>query len=95
MAVLFNGNDKAGEFYRKIFSGIFSYAAHRIPEISDHIYRLDDAMRAGFGWEMGPFELWDAIGFKKGLEIIKKLKLSIPDWIKKLMQIVILDFTSW
>ena len=84
MAVLFNGNDKAGEFYRKIFSGIFSYAAHRIPEISDHIYRLDDAMRAGFGWEMGPFELWDAIGFKKGLEIIKELKLSIPDWIKKI-----------
>ena len=84
MTILFNGNDKAGEFYRKILSGIFSYAANRIPEISDHIYRLDDAMKAGFGWELGPFELWDAIGFKKGLETIKKLNLSIPAWIEKI-----------
>ena len=84
MTILFSGNDKAGKFYRKILCGIFSYAANRIPEISDHIYSLDDAMKAGFGWELGPFELWDAIGFKKGLETIKKLNLSIPAWIEKI-----------
>ena len=84
MTILFSGNDKAGKFYRKILSGIFSYAANRIPEISDHIYSLDDAMKAGFGWELGPFELWDAIGFKKGLETIKELNLSIPKWIEKI-----------
>jgi 3-hydroxyacyl-CoA dehydrogenase len=82
--ILFNGNDKAGDFYRKILGGIFSYAAHRIPEVSDNIYRLDDAMRAGFGWEMGPFELWDAVGFKNGIKIIKKLHLSIPKWIEEI-----------
>lgn len=66
--VLFKGKDAAGEFYRKSLSGLFAYVSHRIPEISDEIYRIDDAMRAGFGWAHGPFELWDLIGIKKGAE---------------------------
>ena len=41
---------------------VFQYCAHRIPEISDELYRIDDGMRTGFGWKMGPFEMWDAIG---------------------------------
>ena len=49
------------EFYREMFSDIFSYVSHRIPEISDETYRIDQAMKAGFGWELGPFEIWDAI----------------------------------
>ena len=86
MSILFEGKDKAGEFYRKIFSGLFSYAACRIPEISDEVYRLDEAMKAGFGWEMGPFELWDAVGFKNGLDAIKDAELKIPDWIHSMQK---------
>tara|TARA_B110001450_G_scaffold7779_1_gene7837 strand:+ start:509 stop:2908 length:2400 start_codon:yes stop_codon:yes gene_type:complete len=84
MKVLFNGKDRAGEFYRKIFAGLFSYSACRIPEISEDIFLLDEAMKAGFGWEMGPFEMWDAVGFVEGLDIIKKLGLKTPNWIEKI-----------
>ena len=84
MKVLFNGKDKAGEFYRKVFAGLFSYSSCRIPEISEDIFLLDEAMKAGFGWEMGPFEMWDAVGFIEGLDIIKKLGLKTPNWIEKI-----------
>jgi 3-hydroxyacyl-CoA dehydrogenase len=84
MKILFNGKDKAGDFYKKILAGIFSYSACRIPEITEEIFRLDEAMKAGFGWEMGPFEMWDAVGFMKGLDIIKKLGLKTPNWIEKI-----------
>ena len=82
--VLFNGEDQAGEFYKKIFAGVFSYSACRIPEISDQIYHLDEAMKAGFGWEMGPFELWDAVGFKNGLSQLNRYNLTIPKWIQQI-----------
>ena len=60
--VLFNGNDKAGDFYRRVFAGLLSYASHRVPEISDEIYRLDEAMKAGFGWELGPLKFGTPLG---------------------------------
>ena len=84
MKVLFNGKDKAGEFYRKVFAGLFSYSSCRIPEISENIFLLDEALKAGFGWEMGPFEMWDAVGFIEGLDTIKKLGLKTPNWIEKI-----------
>lgn len=71
--ILFAGKDKAGEFYRSVFSGVFQYVTNRIPEISDELYKIDDALRAGFGWEMGPFETWDAIGFDKVLKTMEEL----------------------
>ena len=63
--VLVKGKDKAGEFYRKSFSALFAYVSNRIPEITDELYKIDDAMKAGFGWEHGPFQIWDAIGVEK------------------------------
>jgi 3-hydroxyacyl-CoA dehydrogenase len=53
---LVKGKDKAGEFYRKSFAGMFAYVSNRIPEISDELYKIDDAMKAGFGWENGPLK---------------------------------------
>ncbi len=53
--VLLAGKDKAGDFYRDMFYGLFKYVSFRIPEISDELYRIDDAVSAGFGWEVGPF----------------------------------------
>ena len=79
--VLVKGKDKAGEFYRKSFSGLFAYVANRIPEIADELYKIDDAMKAGFGWENGPFEIWDAIGVEKGIEIMKAEGLQPANWV--------------
>ena len=55
-----------------MFGMMFSYVSNRVPEISNDIYKIDDAMKAGFGWEMGPFEIWDSIGINKGIDLIKK-----------------------
>ena len=79
--LLFNGTDEAGDFYRRIFTDVFSYVSYRIPEISDEIYRIDDALRAGFGWELGAFESWDAIGIEAAAEIAKERGHEVAGWI--------------
>jgi len=79
--VLVGGKDKAGEFYRKSFGALFAYVTHRIPEITDELYKIDDAMKAGFGWEHGPFQIWDAVGLEKGLEFIKSEGLEAASWV--------------
>jgi 3-hydroxyacyl-CoA dehydrogenase len=71
--VLFGGKDKAGDFYRSVFCGVFQYVTNRIPEISDELYKIDEALKAGFGWEMGPYETWDAIGFDKVIATMEEL----------------------
>ncbi len=78
VAMLYNGKDKAGDFYKKSSHMLFSYVSHRIPEIADELYKIDDGMRAGFGWEMGPFEMWDAIGVQT---ILEKSDSKIADWV--------------
>jgi 3-hydroxyacyl-CoA dehydrogenase len=83
--VLVAGEDKAGKFYRKNFAGMFAYISNRIPEISDELYKIDDAMKAGFGWENGPFEIWDSIGIEKGLELIKAEGLSAANWVNEML----------
>ncbi|MAN58679.1 MAG: 3-hydroxyacyl-CoA dehydrogenase [Flavobacteriaceae bacterium] len=83
--VLVNGDDKAGEFYRKNFGALFAYVSKRIPEITDELYKIDAAMRAGFGWEHGPFEIWDAIGVKKGIELIEELDKQPAQWVRDML----------
>ncbi len=79
--VLVSGKDKAGDFYRATFAGLFQYVSNRIPEISDELYRIDDAMKAGFGWDLGPFEYWDAIGLKESLDLMAQMKLPPNKWV--------------
>ena len=79
--VLIGGKDKAGEFYRKSFGALFAYVSHRIPEITDELYKIDDAMKAGFGWEHGPFQIWDAVGLEKGLQLIEEAGQEPAAWI--------------
>ncbi len=83
--VLVAGKDKAGEFYRKSFAAMFAYVQNRIPEISDELYRIDDGLRAGFGWEHGPFQIWDAIGVAKGVEIMKAEGKEPATWITEML----------
>jgi len=83
--VLVAGKDKAGEFYRKSFAAMFAYVQNRIPEISDELYRIDDGLRAGFGWEHGPFQIWDAIGVAKGVEIMKAEGKEPASWVTEML----------
>ncbi|UAM96705.1 3-hydroxyacyl-CoA dehydrogenase/enoyl-CoA hydratase family protein [Polaribacter litorisediminis] len=84
--VLVSGKDKAGEFYRKSFAAMFAYVQNRIPEISDELYRIDDGLRAGFGWEHGPFQIWDAIGVAKGVEMMKAEGHEINTWVTEMLE---------
>ena len=83
--VLVKGKDKAGEFYRKSFASLFAYVSNRIPEISDDLYKIDDAMKAGFGWEHGPFQIWDAIGVAEGIEIMKNEGVTPASWVSEML----------
>lgn len=82
---LVSANDKSGEFFRLFHYGLFSYISHRIPEISDEIYRLDDAMKAGFGWEIGAFETWDALGVEKTIQQMKEAGYSVAAWVEEMI----------
>jgi len=85
LKMLVAGTDKAGEFYRLFHFGLFSYISHRIPEISDELYRVDDAMMAGFGWEIGAFESWDVLGLVKTTEAMKKAGYTVAGWVDEMM----------
>ena len=86
LKVLFSGKDKAAEFLRSLNFYIFQYSSNRIPEISDELYKLDDAMRAGFGWELGPFETWDALGLKKTVDKMIEANMNPADWVLKMLK---------
>lgn len=84
--VLLEGKDKAGEFYRRTFADAFRYATYRIPEISDEIFRIDQAITAGFGWQMGLFETWDAVGIRKMLGLMEELGKQPAPWVYEMLE---------
>ena len=81
--VLLGGKDKAGAFYRETFYALFSYVSHRIPEIADELYKIDDAVCAGFGWEVGPFETWDAVGLVESLRAMEGF--TVAPWVQEMI----------
>jgi 3-hydroxyacyl-CoA dehydrogenase len=78
MKVYEQGTDKAAELFRAMHYPLFEYVSNRVPEITDDFFRIDDAMRAGFGWELGPFEVWDALGVRETLDKIKAEPKRLP-----------------
>ena len=86
LPVLLSGKDKAGEFYRDSFYGLFEYVSNRIPEIADELYRIDDALRAGFGWELGPFQTWDAVGVKKTVAKMEEAGYKPKQWVHEMLE---------
>jgi 3-hydroxyacyl-CoA dehydrogenase len=85
LKMLVNAPDKAGEFYRHFHYGLFSYISHRIPEISDEIFRVDDAMMAGFGWEIGAFESWDVLGVEDTVQKMEAAGYAAASWVKDML----------
>lgn len=84
--LLFNGDDKLAKFYHKLNLQLFSYVSNRIPEIADNLFSIDDALRAGFGWELGPFETWDILGVANAAELAKKEGLQIAGWVDEMLE---------
>ena len=82
---LLAGKDLAGEFYRKTFLDGFQYASNRVPEIADEFYKIDQAICAGFGWEMGIFETWDAIGVQKGIDLMRENGFEPAAWVTEMI----------
>ncbi|HYC28512.1 MAG TPA: 3-hydroxyacyl-CoA dehydrogenase family protein, partial [Chitinophagaceae bacterium] len=85
LKMLVAGGDKAGEFLRHFHYGLFSYISHRIPEISDEVYRIDDAMMAGFGWEIGAFESWDVLGVDRTVQAMKAAGYAVAPWVEEMI----------
>ena len=81
---LINLDSKYGEFFWEILSRMLLYCANRIPEISDSYKDIDNVMKWGFGWEFGPFEIWDMIGFTSSLRRMESNNKTIPKWIEKM-----------
>ena len=82
---LVSGDDKGSNFYKENFSRMFHYIQNRIPEISDSIVSIDEAMKAGFGWKDGPFEIWNYIGINEGKELMKVYGLETAKWIDDML----------
>ncbi len=79
--ILFAGTDRAGEFYRESFGSLFQYITNRIPEISDDLFKIDEAISAGFGWEIGPFEMWDVLGFAEMISLMEQKNKNPAPWV--------------
>ncbi|HRH65526.1 MAG TPA: 3-hydroxyacyl-CoA dehydrogenase/enoyl-CoA hydratase family protein [Bacteroidia bacterium] len=84
--VLFAGKDSAGEFYRASYAELFRYITYRIPEISDDIQRIDEAVCAGFGWETGPFAIWDILGVQNVVSVMEKLDMPPASWVYDMLK---------
>lgn len=85
LKALYTGADKAGEFYRRFHHLLFAYVSHRIPEIADELYKIDDGLKAGFGWDIGAFESWDALGVQKAAGKMREEGIAIAPWVDEML----------
>ncbi|MBK9338366.1 MAG: 3-hydroxyacyl-CoA dehydrogenase/enoyl-CoA hydratase family protein [Lewinellaceae bacterium] len=85
MKAIFKGTDKGAELLQRSFLGLFAYASNRIPEISDTLYAIDDALRAGFAWEKGPFEYWDLVGVAEAVQAAEAKGEKIAPWVSEML----------
>ncbi|WP_422360950.1 3-hydroxyacyl-CoA dehydrogenase/enoyl-CoA hydratase family protein [Reichenbachiella sp.] len=83
--ILVNSEGKAGEFYRATFYDMFKYCSMRIPEIADELYRIDNAVAAGFAWEIGPFATWDVLGVKDTAAKMEEAGMKPADWVDEML----------
>ena len=82
---LVEGDSDVNKFYREYFSCLLSYSAMSIPEIADDFYQIDDAIRTGYAWSYGPFEIWDNLGIKEAVEMMKSCGEEVPSWITNMV----------
>ncbi|MDC0709297.1 3-hydroxyacyl-CoA dehydrogenase NAD-binding domain-containing protein [Stigmatella sp. ncwal1] len=85
VATVMKGQDKAAKFAERVTLDVLAYSSRRIPEIADDIVNIDRGVRWGFGWDVGPFETWDAYGVKAGVERMKELGLKPAAWVEQML----------
>jgi 3-hydroxyacyl-CoA dehydrogenase len=85
LGMLLLDKSKAGDLLRKHYASLFAYISQRVPEISDVLFSIDDAIRSGYAWTYGPFENWDMIGVKKGIELAESEGYTVAEWVKELV----------
>lgn len=86
LKMLQQAKDKAGSFYRKFHSLLFGYISHRVPGIADELHKVDDALKAGFGWESGPFEIWDVLGVEDMLREMEAEGIEAAPWVREMLE---------
>jgi len=92
MPILFKDKGKVGDFYRSTFYSLFQFSSNRIPEISDDIYKVDDALNAGFGWKLGPFQTWDAVGVEDTVKAMEEAGKKPAQWVYDMLDAGIKSF---
>ena len=85
LGMLLLDKSKAGDLLRKHYASLFAYVSQRVPEISEVLFSIDDAIRSGYAWTYGPFENWDMIGVKKGIELAESEGYQVAEWVKELV----------
>jgi 3-hydroxyacyl-CoA dehydrogenase len=85
LGMLLLDKSKAGDLLRKHYASLFAYISQRVPEISDVLFSIDDAIRSGYAWTYGPFENWDMIGVQKGIELAESEGYTVAEWVKELV----------
>ncbi|MCL4114376.1 UNVERIFIED_CONTAM: hypothetical protein GTU68_052312 [Idotea baltica] len=82
---LFKHQDEGGQLVRGSLSSLFAYSSKRIPEITDALYSIDTALKAGFAWSYGPFEYWDIIGLKEGISAAEAEGEVVAEWVHEML----------
>ncbi len=83
---LYKEQDKGGQLLFEHFNSLFAYVSTKVPEISDTIYNIDEAMKAGFNWQFGPFEYWDIMGVENTLSELKKSGYAVAPWVEEMLK---------
>jgi 3-hydroxyacyl-CoA dehydrogenase len=82
---LVNGKEKYADFIREATYGLLAYVSHRVPEIADDFFRIDQAISAGFGWEIGAFEQWDILGVPETTQAMEAQGFAVAGWVKEML----------
>jgi 3-hydroxyacyl-CoA dehydrogenase len=77
--------DKGAQLIKRSLAGLFAYVSNRIPEIADDLYSIDDGLRSGFAWKVGPFEYWDMVGVKEGISMAEEDGQTVAQWVKDMV----------
>jgi 3-hydroxyacyl-CoA dehydrogenase len=85
LRVLVAGDDRVGKFLWPLLRDFFLYSTQMVPEISDRIVEIDRAMRWGFAFELGPFELWDALGVAQTVERMRREGAAVPERVERML----------
>jgi 3-hydroxyacyl-CoA dehydrogenase len=85
ISMLMADHDKPGQFHRAFHFSLFSYVSFQMPNIADHLYSIDDAMKAGFGWEIGVFETWDLLGVPDIVKQMQQNKIEVAPWVLEMI----------